>query len=372
MQPRHALVLMRVASLVALLVSATLLVDYLRPVPAFCGAGSGCEQIKLTHGFVAGVPIPAIGLLGFFVLIMLSAVPTRVSRMLAAVGAVLGGVLGFGFIASQIFWIGSICKYCVVVDTAAIFAAICGVYVIKGLRSSPSLGADIVGLPAASWITFSVAAVLAPSVWLYAQPPTGAPVDIRAFWKSDAQINVVDFSDFECPFCRKAHPRIEEALKDVQGVNFVRKSIPLDFHPHARFATKVYLCAAQQGKGEAVAHELFETEDLSAKNCEVLAFKQGVVRDQFKTCLDSQEIEQQIERDRELFKNAGMRGLPSIWINNELLGGLRETKDYSDAITRARASGDSPSLRLGPVLMWLASVVAAFVWGRKKSALFLI
>jgi uncharacterized membrane protein/predicted DsbA family dithiol-disulfide isomerase len=373
MRPPRALLVVRVAALVALLVSGALLVDYQTATPQFCEAGSTCDLIKTSgYGHPLGIPFPAIGLVCFLGLLVLSVVPGAKARQLTAWAAMFGGVAAFSLLAAQAALIGGFCKLCVIVDTSAIIAALAGSTFRKLAEtsstddSSKAPSAERDWLHPAAWVVLALCSGVAATVWTLSRPPGEAPAEIKALWKPGA-VNIVDFSDFECPFCRLAHPRIHDAIKDVPNLNFVRETVPLDMHPHARFASRAYLCAVRQGKGEEVADALFTTENMTARDCEKIAVDHGVALDAYRACVESPEIEKQIEETRDLFKKTKMRGLPSIWIGNELIGGLRDPQDYKNAVARASRTGSSGS-PLWPLIALVTAVVVSIAVGRRSIA----
>ena len=106
----------RLAAILALAVSAALLVDYTSAIPAFCGADSGCAAVRRSgYGFVplAGtyVPLPVFGLLGFALL--LGVALTGKLRRFVPLVAGLGGVVGLGLFGLQALKIGQLCSLCV-------------------------------------------------------------------------------------------------------------------------------------------------------------------------------------------------------------------------------------------------------------------
>ncbi|MFO0658605.1 MAG: vitamin K epoxide reductase family protein [Polyangiaceae bacterium] len=365
MRPPRALLVVRIAALVALLVSGALLVDYQTATPQFCEAGSTCDVIKSSgYGHPFGIPVPLLGILSFLSLLVLSVLPSERARRLTGWAAMLGGVIAFGLLATQAALFGSFCKLCVLVDTSAIVAALAGSNLRNYAAPTSATETERDWFHPAAWVILSLCAAAAAIVFSISRPPGEAPAEIRSFWKTGA-INVVDFSDFECPFCRLAHPRIADAIKDVPNVNFVRLTVPLDMHPHARFASRAYLCSEQQGKGEEVAHALFLTENMTARDCEKIAVDHGVALDAYRACIESPETDKKIDETRELFKKAKMRGLPSVWIGNELLGGLREPGEYKDAVANA-TSASSSAAKLAPLVILIALVIASVVLGRRS------
>jgi protein-disulfide isomerase len=133
--------------------------------------------------------------------------------------------------------------------------------------------------------------------------PTG-PVEVSAKHGSikgdpKAPVVIVEWSDFQCPFCSKVIPIIEETMKDpeVAGkVAFVFKQFPLSFHPQAMPAAKASLAAGRQGKFIEMHDKMFANQQqLSDANYEVWAKEIGLDVEKFKKDFADPAIEQQVK-----------------------------------------------------------------------------
>src|SRR5690606_14821924 len=126
--------------------------------------------------------------------------------------------------------------------------------------------AEPVGLHPAGWAVLGALAVLAPWLWPKLKPAPPVPAKVAAYYEP-GKINVVEFADFQCPFCRRLHTQLKNIIEDYAGrVNFVRLHMPLASHAHARPAARAAVCAAKQGKEEAMADRLFEAESLEQES----------------------------------------------------------------------------------------------------------
>ena len=94
--------------------------------------------------------------------------------------------------------------------------------------------------------------------------PESKQIDVsntQATGPTNAKIQLVEFSDFECSFCVRAYPTVKQILKDYIGqVRFYFKHLPLPFHPNAQKAAEASLCAADQGKFWEWHDKIFELE----------------------------------------------------------------------------------------------------------------
>jgi protein-disulfide isomerase len=357
-RPR-ALLVLRLAALVALGVSVALLLDTLRPLPAFCALGSGCDKIRrLGYGSVAGVPVALLGLLSFLGLFGLSLVPS--ARRLTAAGAIAGGVIGAGLLLFQVVKLGVLCKLCAIVDSMSLTAAVAGVFLWRDLGKPQDVSPLV-------WLGGVIAALGLPAAIAEIQPPPPVPPSVARLWVPD-QVTIVEFSDFECPFCRLAHPHIEEALAAWKGkpVHFVRKTMPLPAHPHARDCSRGYVCAARQGKGDAMADRIFRNDDLSIESIESSAAALGLDMNAFRACRAAPETDQAIDADVAFVRAADFQGLPTVWIGDQKLLGARETAEYSAALAHA-ASGESASTgRFWPLAAVLIAAGGLLALGLQK------
>ncbi len=327
------MIALRISVLVALATSAALLVDYTSFNPAFCSPGSGCASVRASgFGYVAGVPVPLLGLLGFGLLYVLSLSKSAGAKRWIAPTATAGGVIAVLLILLQAVVIGHICTYCVVVDLAGIAA---GAAALGYTRAGGSRIVNGEVLPSFSWIALGAIAIGAPLIWPKVRPKPNVPAAIQAFYVA-GKINVVEFADFQCPFCRMLHPQLKAITRDYPGqVNFVRMNMPLDRHPHAMDAARAYVCAAEQGKGEEMADALFETEELSVASNRRLAVQMALDANKYDACLKDPKTEAGIRKESQILRKAGFQGLPTTYVGNEIIVGAQGEEVFREAFDRA-------------------------------------
>jgi uncharacterized membrane protein/predicted DsbA family dithiol-disulfide isomerase len=365
MANRVSLLVFRLAVLVALSVSTALLIDYFRPLPAFCDVGSGCDQIRASgRGKVFGVPFPILGVLGFAVMMTLSLLPSERAARLTRVFAVIGGGSGIALLALQAFQMKVFCKLCVTVDTAAIVAAAAMLTFAFTRDDAPSTPAkDSPPAPRSMawlWPVATAAAIVLPGGWALFQPSPPVPREVASMWQPN-KINVVEFVDFQCPFCRQLHPTILELLDEYGSrVNFVRLNMPLTQHVYARTAARAYCCAEEQKKGSPMADALLKSDDLTPEGCEKLAAQLGLSIADFKDCVTSAATDARIDDEIARVKSAGLAGLPTVWVEDEAIVGF-SPDHLRDAFTRAAT--DKPRTRLPTSLLWASFAVALGVVG---------
>jgi protein-disulfide isomerase len=302
-----------VSACIGLAASVASLIDSLGAQPTFCAA-SGCETVRASwwaHPF--GVPMPALGVAFFAAMLALAVVERPLLRWLAAVA---GGLWAVGLIAVQGILIGAWCKLCLVSDVAAILHAAA---VIAGARALPVRRAAL-GVP------IIAAAVLALPVVTAPEPMPDPPADTPAFIVREQrpdQVTIVEFVDFECPYCRKLATDLDTALAQVRPVHLVRKMMPLPFHDGAIPAALAWCCADAQGKGDAMAHALFNADpsELTTAGCERIAARIGVDLDRYRKDLAAPATRDRIKADLTDAADAKVRGLPTLFVNGVRLVG---------------------------------------------------
>ena len=240
--------LLRLALLFALGTSAALTIDYLSSNPAFCGGTSGCGAVRRSGwGYVGAVPLPALGMLAFAATLGLSLGPVAVRRV-AAWAAVLGALMGAALIAVQAVVIQRFCSLCMLVDVSAIVAGGAAVAALAGSGSRDSSTLADGPLRGWAWSALGALAVVAPLVWPSVRPAAALPAGVRERHVA-GKINVVEFVDFQCPFCRMFHPTLKKVVNEYgERVNFIRLDLPLESHEFARGAAKAHLCAEQHSE----------------------------------------------------------------------------------------------------------------------------
>jgi len=151
----------------------------------------------------------------------------------------------------------------------------------------------------------------------------------------DAPIVMVEFSDFECPFCRQTLPILEDIL-DTYGdqIRFVYRQFPLaDIHPRAQKAAEASLCADEQGEFWRMHDLLFaEPIELEVASIKVKAESLGLDRTSFDACLDSGKYADRVEDEMLEGFRVGVTGTPTLIINGRVLVGAQPYDAYAGII----------------------------------------
>jgi protein-disulfide isomerase len=176
-----------------------------------------------------------------------------------------------------------------------------------------------------------------------------------------APITIVEWADFECPFCRQAAPIIESMVDRFPGkVRFYFKAYPLPMHPHADLASRAAFAALNQNKFWEMHHKLFTATALEASDIEKYAKEMGLDMAKYKADVDSPATVARVARDKKQGEQAGLQGTPLVVINGrEFTGGGNFQADLEDWIhTELEMMGD-PDNKPRPVAASSASAPAA-------------
>ncbi len=156
-------------------------------------------------------------------------------------------------------------------------------------------------------------------------------------------VTVVFFTDFQCPHCRRTHAALAPIVEEHEGkVRVVLRHVPLRMHPDARPAARAAICAERLAKPDVAAaytHALFATQDLSEEALSSLAVEHGLEAAAFRACTADPATDARIDKDRELFVDAGGDGVPLLYVERTRLDGAQKRETLDAAIDEAfRAS----------------------------------
>lgn len=152
----------------------------------------------------------------------------------------------------------------------------------------------------------------------------------------NAPVTIVEFSDFQCPFCSRVVPtlkQIEQEYGDKVRVAF--RQNPLPFHKDAMPAAKAALAAHEQGKFWEMHDALFANQkDLSEDNIRKLAKEVGLNMSKFEASWKSDKFNAQIEEDIKFAQQNGASGTPSFFINGVSLKGAQPYPKFKELIDK--------------------------------------
>ncbi len=144
------------------------------------------------------------------------------------------------------------------------------------------------------------------------------------FGSTNGKVVLVEFSDFQCPFCRLLTDSLNKVLHTRKDVSVVFHQFPLEGHPFAELAAESSECAARQGAFEAYHDRLFaERDSIGHKSWAAFASAAGV-RDTvaFNACVKSGEMAPIVAADKSLGNRLGVTGTPTFIINGDEYGGV--------------------------------------------------
>jgi protein-disulfide isomerase len=151
----------------------------------------------------------------------------------------------------------------------------------------------------------------------------------------NAPVTIVEFSDFQCPFCGQAYPVIKEILSKYEGrVRLAYRDFPLrQIHPQAQTAAEAARCAMEQGKFWEYHDLLFQNQNkLDKAGLVELASSVKVDRTKFESCLDSGKFRSEIDKDLQAGNRAGVNGTPAFFINGILVTGAQPASVFEKII----------------------------------------
>ena len=155
----------------------------------------------------------------------------------------------------------------------------------------------------------------------------------------DAPVTMVEYGDFECPYCGQAEPVVRELLRDFGDVRYVWRHLPLsDVHPNAQLAAESAEAAANQGAFWEMHDLLFEHQDaLSADDLMSYADQLGLDVDRFSEQLREHTGAPEIAEDVDSADLSGVSGTPTFFINGQRHYGAYDIQSLTKAVRTAGA-----------------------------------
>ncbi len=157
---------------------------------------------------------------------------------------------------------------------------------------------------------------------------------------ANAPITIVEFSDFQCPFCKRVEPTLKQ-VRDKYGdnVRLVYMDFPLPMHNHALDAAKAGRCAAEQGKFWPFHDALFADQSKeSPQDLKATAKALGLNTTKFDACLDQAKYEAGVRADMEEGRVLGIDGTPAFFVNGRMLVGAQPASSFDQIIDEELAA----------------------------------
>jgi protein-disulfide isomerase len=188
------------------------------------------------------------------------------------------------------------------------------------------------------------------TVYVTLAPPS-ANVDTQnaeVLGPHNAPVTLVEFADYECPYCQKVADDVRKLQADLGGKLAVTyKDFPLPMHARAEKAAEATRCASKQGKFWELHDELFHSKELDVDQLKAQAKALNLDGAAFDKCLDSGEQAAAVEQDRKEGQRLGLTGTPAFFINGHFLSGavdyatLRQIVEQQLAQTQVASNSGS-------------------------------
>ena len=180
------------------------------------------------------------------------------------------------------------------------------------------------------------------AVEVYIPKPQRPVFDVKVdgtspyFGSENAKVTIVEYSDFQCPFCAKGADILKQ-LKTKYGkkIKIVFKNFPLPFHNQAEKAAVAGLCAHKEGNDSfwKMHDKMFAQQDqLSSEGLKTMAKNIGLNEQAFEKCLEDEEILKKVKKDMQEGKEIGVKSTPTFYVNGRLINGAQSIDVFSELI----------------------------------------
>jgi protein-disulfide isomerase len=215
-------------------------------------------------------------------------------------------------------------------------------YVVWGVGSPAGAGAasaaQIVNQPSGA---IAEAPVTQQAEFRRYDIPTG---DSYAIGPADAPITIVEFSDYQCPFCRRWHDEVYGPLLAAYPgkIRLVYRHFPLtSIHPDAMSAAEAAMCAGEQDAYWPFHEKLFSNESLGSNTYLQYAQELGLNMNSFESCMNDRKYQQAVDADLNFAVDLGIRSTPTFFINGLAIVGAQPLDVFKQVIDKELA-GEIP------------------------------
>lgn len=150
----------------------------------------------------------------------------------------------------------------------------------------------------------------------------------------DALVTIVEFTEYQCPYCKHGAPTMDALVEKYDGrVRVITKDYPLGFHEHARLAAIAAHCAAEQGQYNAFADLMFDNQpQLDRASLTTYAAELSLDSAPFDACLDGEAAAKRVDENIALANSIGVEATPTYFVNGILLSGALPIEEFSVVI----------------------------------------
>jgi protein-disulfide isomerase len=166
----------------------------------------------------------------------------------------------------------------------------------------------------------------------------------------DAPVVLVEFADYQCPYCQKIHPDLEKLQKEYGNrLALVYKDYPLPMHPYAQKAAEAARCAGNQGKFWEFHDMLFAGKKLQPADLKEQAHTLNLDEQQFDKCVVEGLAAADVAKDADEARSLGITGTPSFFINGHFFSGVLSYAALRDIVEQQLARTPSMAQRITPI-----------------------
>lgn len=167
--------------------------------------------------------------------------------------------------------------------------------------------------------------------------PPRVDVDIKGApfaGEKDAKITLVEFSDYECPFCKRVRPAIWRLMDEYKGkIKYVFRDFPLSFHKNSKKAHEAAHCAGDQGKYFEYNRKLFDNQSsISPDDLKKYASELQLNTKEFNKCLDNGKHAKYVDESVTAGMAVGVSGTPAYFVNGVMLSGAMPYESFKELI----------------------------------------
>ena len=167
-------------------------------------------------------------------------------------------------------------------------------------------------------------------------PRTEIPLDDAAYTigARDAKIVLVEFTDYQCPYSKRAQPTVRRVLDDYRGkVLYAFFDYPLSFHPDAMKAHEAARCAGEQGKYVQYSAKIFQNQtSLGVEDLKRYAQEIRLDTKAFDSCLDGGQASARVQKSVEAGNRAGVSGTPAFFVNGIMISGAQPFESFQEIV----------------------------------------
>ena len=167
-------------------------------------------------------------------------------------------------------------------------------------------------------------------------PRTEVSLEGVAYTSGDeeAKVVLVEFSDYECPYSKRAQPTVQKVLEEYKGkIHYAFFDFPLAFHKKAQKAHEAARCAGEQGKYAEYSAKIFENQQkIGVEDLKQYAKDLGLEAETFDSCLDTDKTAESVKQSLQKGSKAGVSGTPAFFVNGVMISGAQPFEAFKEVV----------------------------------------